>query len=144
MDENCLIPFCRTVMQYVRASASDYDDWKTVHGNPGWGSDDLIPLLKKVSWVLVMANSGHFYPSSPRFVSHMAGARLLTRRPRRIKLPETRQRMGLMDRSRSPAVRFSSTLDISTCRLSASLIPLAPGSHPTPIRTISKQLMCIL
>jgi len=88
-------PFCQTVMQYVRASASDYDDWKTVHGNPGWGSDDLIPLLRKVSWV-VTAISGHFYPSSLRFVSHMADGRLLTRRPRRIKLPETRQRMGLM------------------------------------------------
>ena len=54
MGENGVIRFCSTVMQYVRASASDYDDWKTVHGNPGWGSDDLIPLLKKVSWVLVV------------------------------------------------------------------------------------------
>lgn len=33
---------------YTRASASDYDDWKTVYENPGWGSDDLIPLLRKV------------------------------------------------------------------------------------------------
>lgn len=33
---------------YTRASASDYDAWKTVYGNPGWGSDDLIPLLRKV------------------------------------------------------------------------------------------------
>jgi alcohol oxidase len=33
---------------YTRASASDYDDWKTVYENPGWGSKDLIPLLKKV------------------------------------------------------------------------------------------------
>lgn len=65
-------------MQYVRASASDYDDWKTVHGNPGWGSDDLIPLLKKVSWVLVVVNSGHFYHPSLRFESHMADARVLT------------------------------------------------------------------
>ena len=35
-------------MMYTRASASDYDDWNTVHENPGWGSEDLIPLLKKV------------------------------------------------------------------------------------------------
>ncbi|KAG6875397.1 hypothetical protein C0993_009430, partial [Termitomyces sp. T159_Od127] len=32
---------------YTRAAASDYDDWETVHGNPGWGSEHLIPLLKK-------------------------------------------------------------------------------------------------
>ena len=36
-------------MQYTRASASDYDAWKTVHGNPGWGSEDLVPFLRKVS-----------------------------------------------------------------------------------------------
>ena len=38
-------------MQYARASASDYDDWKIIHENPGWGSDELVPLLRKVSWV---------------------------------------------------------------------------------------------
>ncbi|KAG6821335.1 hypothetical protein H0H93_000196 [Arthromyces matolae] len=32
---------------YTRAAASDYDDWETVHENPGWGSQYLIPLLKK-------------------------------------------------------------------------------------------------
>ena len=143
VDENGVIRFCSTVMQYVRASASDYDDWKTVHGNPGWGSDDLIPLLKKVSWILVAVNSGHFYHPSLRFVSHMADARLLTDRPRRIKLPETHQRMELTARSRSPEVRFPLTSEINTCRLSASLIPLAPGSHLTPTRTISKPSMCI-
>jgi hypothetical protein len=36
------------VMMYTRASASDYDDWEAVYGNHGWGSKDLIPLLKKV------------------------------------------------------------------------------------------------
>ncbi|KAG6879088.1 hypothetical protein C0992_005233 [Termitomyces sp. T32_za158] len=35
------------VMGYTRAAASDYDDWETIHGNPGWGSEHLIPLLKK-------------------------------------------------------------------------------------------------
>jgi alcohol oxidase len=34
---------------YTRASKSDYDDWETVYENPGWGSKDLLPLLKKVS-----------------------------------------------------------------------------------------------
>jgi len=34
-------------MMYTRAAASDYDDWKNVHGNPGWGATDLLPLLKK-------------------------------------------------------------------------------------------------
>ncbi|PPQ64204.1 hypothetical protein CVT24_008622 [Panaeolus cyanescens] len=34
-------------MVYTRASASDYDDWEQVHGNRGWGSDSLVPLLKK-------------------------------------------------------------------------------------------------
>ncbi|KAK0500276.1 GMC oxidoreductase-domain-containing protein [Armillaria luteobubalina] len=33
-------------VMYTRASASDYDDWKNF-GNPGWGSDDLIPLASK-------------------------------------------------------------------------------------------------
>ncbi|KAI9453456.1 alcohol oxidase-like protein [Lactarius psammicola] len=35
-------------MMYTRPSARDYDDWKTVYQNPGWGSEDLIPLLKKI------------------------------------------------------------------------------------------------
>ncbi|KAI9432495.1 alcohol oxidase-like protein [Lactarius indigo] len=35
-------------MAYVRPSASDYDDWETVHQNPGWGSKDLIPFLRKI------------------------------------------------------------------------------------------------
>ena len=36
------------VQLYTRAAASDYDDWEKVYGNKGWGSDHLIPLLKKV------------------------------------------------------------------------------------------------
>ena len=36
-------------MVYTRAAASDYDDWETVYGNKGWGSKDIIPLLKKVT-----------------------------------------------------------------------------------------------
>ncbi|KAI0066445.1 alcohol oxidase-like protein [Artomyces pyxidatus] len=32
---------------YTRASRSDYDEWETEYSNPGWGSADLLPLLKK-------------------------------------------------------------------------------------------------
>ena len=35
-------------MVYTRASASDYDGWERDHGNPGWGSETLVPLLKEV------------------------------------------------------------------------------------------------
>jgi alcohol oxidase len=35
-------------MMYTRASASDYDDWKNIYGNAGWGAAELLPLLKKV------------------------------------------------------------------------------------------------
>ena len=38
-------------MIYMRPSASDFDDWETVYNNPGWGSRDLIPLLRKVGKV---------------------------------------------------------------------------------------------
>ena len=37
-----------SVMMYTRAAASDYDDWEKKFGNPGWGSNDIVPLLKKV------------------------------------------------------------------------------------------------
>lgn len=34
---------------YTRAAASDFDEWETEHKNPGWGSDKIIPLLRKVT-----------------------------------------------------------------------------------------------
>ncbi|KAF8664826.1 hypothetical protein AX16_000697, partial [Volvariella volvacea WC 439] len=34
-------------MVYTKAAASDYDNWESVYQNLGWGSKDLIPLLKK-------------------------------------------------------------------------------------------------
>ncbi|KAF8462186.1 alcohol oxidase-like protein, partial [Russula ochroleuca] len=43
---------------YTRASASDYDDWKTVYENPGWGSNDLIPLLRKTETYQVSGGDG--------------------------------------------------------------------------------------
>ncbi|KAF4613896.1 hypothetical protein D9613_007491 [Agrocybe pediades] len=39
--------YIRIVMMYMRPAPSDYDDWETNHGNKGWGSKELIPLLKK-------------------------------------------------------------------------------------------------
>jgi len=45
-------------MMYTRASASDYDDWKTVYKNPGWGSNDLIPLLRKTETYQVAGGDG--------------------------------------------------------------------------------------
>lgn len=45
-------------MIYMRPSASDYDDWETVYKNPGWGSKDLIPLLRKVRKIGLSTGSG--------------------------------------------------------------------------------------
>ncbi|PSR71643.1 hypothetical protein PHLCEN_2v12496 [Hermanssonia centrifuga] len=56
-------------MMYARASASDYDDWEAF-GNPGWGSKDIIPLLKKTeSYELAPGNDAHGY-SGPLKVSY--------------------------------------------------------------------------
>ena len=41
-------------MMYTRASASDYDDWEKKFKNPGWGSEDIIPLIKKVCVVSII------------------------------------------------------------------------------------------
>lgn len=45
-----------SVTMYSRPSPSDYDDWETVYSNKGWGSRDLIPLLKKVSNISILAS----------------------------------------------------------------------------------------
>ncbi len=39
----------KPVTMYNRAVASDFDDWENVFGNPGWGSKEIVPLLKKVA-----------------------------------------------------------------------------------------------
>ncbi|KIL67101.1 GMC oxidoreductase [Amanita muscaria Koide BX008] len=38
---------CIDFMMYTRAAASDYDDWEVKYNNPGWGFNDLLPLLQK-------------------------------------------------------------------------------------------------
>ena len=58
-------------MMYTRASASDYDDWEKVHENPGWGSNDLIPLLRKV-----FSPPHRTCPTSYLFGSALACARM--------------------------------------------------------------------
>ena len=35
-------------MVYVRGAASDYDDWEAL-GNKGWGFNEVLPLIRKVS-----------------------------------------------------------------------------------------------
>ncbi|KAJ7096512.1 glucose-methanol-choline oxidoreductase, partial [Mycena belliarum] len=55
---------------YTRAAASDYDDWETVHGNPGWGSKDLIPLLKKTETYQVKPGEPTHGYSGPLKVSY--------------------------------------------------------------------------
>ncbi|KAF9245021.1 GMC oxidoreductase-domain-containing protein [Melanogaster broomeanus] len=57
-------------MMYTRASASDYDDWKTLYNNPGWGSKDLIPLLRKTEEYQVKENEPTHGYSGPLKVSY--------------------------------------------------------------------------
>ncbi|KIJ66955.1 GMC oxidoreductase [Hydnomerulius pinastri MD-312] len=54
---------------YTRAAASDYDDWETVHGNTGWGSKDLVPLLKKTETYQVKEGEDTHGYSGPLKVS---------------------------------------------------------------------------
>ncbi|THU98253.1 hypothetical protein K435DRAFT_838252, partial [Dendrothele bispora CBS 962.96] len=54
---------------YTRGSASDYDDWETVHGNPGWGSKDLLPLMKKTETYQIKSGEATHGYSGPLKVS---------------------------------------------------------------------------
>ncbi|KAJ4467035.1 GMC oxidoreductase-domain-containing protein [Lentinula aciculospora] len=54
---------------YTRASASDYDDWETQYHNPGWGSKDLLPLLRKTETYQVHPNLPTHGYSGPLKVS---------------------------------------------------------------------------
>ncbi|PPQ90241.1 hypothetical protein CVT25_013000 [Psilocybe cyanescens] len=80
-------------LMYNRASASDYDDWETEHGNPGWGSKEIIPLLCKAETYQVQPNleshgysgplkvslGGHYDISAQQFVE--VGPKVETNRP---------------------------------------------------------------
>ncbi|KAI0247160.1 alcohol oxidase-like protein [Lactifluus subvellereus] len=56
-------------MMYTRASASDYDDWETEYHNPGWRSNDLIPLLRKMETYQVTAGGPTHGTNGPLKVS---------------------------------------------------------------------------
>ncbi|CCM05913.1 uncharacterized protein FIBRA_08151 [Fibroporia radiculosa] len=54
---------------YTRPSASDYDDWETVYGNDGWGSNSLIPLLRKMETYQLKSHSDTHGSSGPLKIS---------------------------------------------------------------------------
>ncbi|THG94131.1 hypothetical protein EW026_g7277, partial [Hermanssonia centrifuga] len=58
-------------MMYTRAAASDYDDWETTFGNAGWGSPDIVPLIKKTETYEVKPGQNHNHGySGPLKVSY--------------------------------------------------------------------------
>ena len=80
-------------MCYTQPAASDYDDWATVHNNPGWSFKDLLPLIQKVRNVYCSAVHD-YYPDS---TGH---------RPRLTRSHQASRCMDTMDLSRFPtAVR---------------------------------------
>ncbi|TFK69859.1 alcohol oxidase [Pluteus cervinus] len=56
-------------MMYTRASASDYDDWERIYENQGWGSEDIIPLLKKAETYQVNPHDAVHGASGPMKIS---------------------------------------------------------------------------
>jgi len=58
---------------YMRPAPSDFDDWETVHGNRGWGSQDLIPLLKKAETYQPNPNHPAHGSSGPINISYASG-----------------------------------------------------------------------
>lgn len=71
-------------MVYVRSAASDYDDWAK-HGNEGWSTADLLPLMKKAETFTVapdlpthgysgptkISRGGHIFPVAQQFFDVM-------------------------------------------------------------------------
>ncbi|KAI9432496.1 alcohol oxidase-like protein [Lactarius indigo] len=57
------------LMVYARPSASDYNDWEAVYKNPGWGSKDLIPLLRKIETYQVPGGGSSHGTEGPLAVS---------------------------------------------------------------------------
>ncbi|TFY83874.1 hypothetical protein EWM64_g151 [Hericium alpestre] len=55
---------------YSRGSASDFDDWETIHKNPGWGSKDLLPLMKKTETYQVKPDALNHGYAGPLKVSN--------------------------------------------------------------------------
>jgi choline dehydrogenase-like flavoprotein len=114
-------------MIYMRPSASDYDDWETLYKNPGWGSKDLIPLLRKVRKV---------------------GTSYLGLELRDCRSKHTRDLMGdlltaQMAPLRSLRLGFTQTSRSSFFKLCARLILTVLTSQTTPTRMIWKLSTCI-
>ncbi|KAG8213775.1 GMC oxidoreductase-domain-containing protein [Butyriboletus roseoflavus] len=57
-------------LMYTRAAASDYDDWETIYNNPGWGSKNLLPLLRKTETYQVKGHESTHGYSGPLKVSY--------------------------------------------------------------------------
>ncbi|KAK7464324.1 hypothetical protein VKT23_006492 [Stygiomarasmius scandens] len=57
------------LMVYTRGSASDYDDWRHIYGNEGWGIDELKPLFRKTETYLVKEGQDTHGYSGPLKVS---------------------------------------------------------------------------
>ncbi|KAJ7210036.1 GMC oxidoreductase-domain-containing protein [Mycena pura] len=59
-------------MLYNRPAASDLDEWETEYGNAGWGSKDLIPLMKKAETYEVEPHNATHGSDGPLKVSYGA------------------------------------------------------------------------
>ncbi|KAF8830664.1 hypothetical protein HHX47_DHR2000886 [Lentinula edodes] len=57
-------------LMYTRAPSSDYDDWERL-GNPGWGSESLIPLAKKASDRYIDSRTGKRSDTAHHFVYNL-------------------------------------------------------------------------
>ncbi|TCD66629.1 hypothetical protein EIP91_001096 [Steccherinum ochraceum] len=59
-------------VMYNRAAASEYNEWESKFSNPGWGSKDLLPLLKKCETYEIDPNAETHGSSGPLHVSYGA------------------------------------------------------------------------
>jgi len=129
---------------YTRASASDYDDWKRVHGNPGWGSEDLIPLLKKVRCALGTILSSYPFASQTETYQIAGGSPTHgSDGPLKVSLGVTTldfgeqylQAAAALDPARSRAQPYTDTNDLSTIDVyTVGGLVLYYASHTAPHR----------
>ena len=112
---------------YTRASASDYDDWEKKFKNPGWGSEDIIPLIKKVCIVSIIylhpcSAAASAFESSlipPSFAFAVAVAKF-SRPPATLACPTTHARseyprVPIFIGTRHPCPESRSTVDRDRC-----------------------------
>ncbi|PFH48754.1 GMC oxidoreductase [Amanita thiersii Skay4041] len=101
-------------IMYTRAAASDYDDWEAKYKNPGWGSKDLIPLLKKAET---------YEPGGPTHGSN--GPIHVSFRPDRINVGE--QFLEVASKYDKERTSAKDSNDFETCNVYA---PWAQYVHP--------------